>query len=359
VVERHLWGASGLVYPSDGRFEGGAAYIYRGLRNPALGASVFQDWSVPLRAAINTPAGPVINDLLERERSASLVATFSRPRFRSYSWLSLGANVRDRELRWSVPALAPDLVIDRPPELGAIATLGVSTARAYDFSISPQDGFLAAASVEGRRATGPREGETATRGYTRVDGRAQAYRGFRGWGFARHVLALRAVGGADFGSATQYFAVGGTTGDGVAFPLSAGAALGGTRDLFVRGYEAATQFGDRAVAGTAEWRFPIARVERGVGLVPVFLNRLWGTAFVDGGTAWCVQGCDPATAALFAKPDPLVSVGAELGADMLFGFNLGMRLRGGVALPVTNATTVTGARERPPAKAYLTIGQSF
>jgi hypothetical protein len=192
-----------------------------------------------------------------------------------------------------------------------------------------------------------------------VGGRAQAYRGFDAWGFARHVLALRAVGGADFGSATPYFAAGGTTGDGFAFPLSTGVALGGTRDLFVRGYEDAAQVGDRAMAGTAEWRFPIARVERGIGLVPVFLNRLWGTAFVDGGTAWCVQGCDPTIAALFTKPDPLVSVGAELGADMLFGFHLGMRLRGGVALPVTSPTTFTGARARPPAKWYFTLGQSF
>ena len=360
VVERHFWGASGAVYPDDGRFEGGAAYIFRGLGNPALGASVFQDWSVPLRAAVDVPGGTAIIDLLERERSASAVATFTRPRFRSFGWLSLGASVRDREFQWSDPALAPDdFPLDRPPELGAIATLGISTARAYDFSISTQDGFVAAASVEGRRATRPREGETAHRGYTRVDGRAQLYHGFRGWGFARHVLALRAVGGADFGSATQYFAVGGTTGDGVAFPLSTGAALGGTRDLFVRGYDDATQFGDRAVAGTAEWRFPIALVERGVGLVPLFLDRLWGTAFVDGGTAWCVQGCDPATAALFPKPEALVSAGAELGGDLLVGFNARFSLRGGVALPLTTVTTLTGTRERPPVKVYLTVGQSF
>lgn len=359
VVERHFWGAAGSVYLDDGRFEGGAAYIFRGLRNPALGASVFQDWSVPLRVPAATPGGPLTVDLLERERSGSVVATFTRPRFRSYSWLSLGANLRDRELQWSDPAVAPALQLDRPPELGAIATVGLSTARAYDFSIGTQDGFVAAASVEGRRATRPREGETVHRGYTRADGRLQAYRGFRGWGFARHVLAVRAVGGADFGSSPQYFAVGGTTGDAVAFPLSTGTALGGTRDLFVRGYEDATQFGDRAVAGTAEWRFPLALVERGFGLVPINLDRLWGTAFVDGGTAWCVEGCDPELATLFTKPDPLVSAGAELGADLVLGFNARFSLRGGVAVPLSNATTFTGARERPGAKLYLTLGQSF
>jgi hypothetical protein len=359
VVQRHFWAAGATVYPGDGRWEGGAAYVFRGLRNPSLGASAFQDWSVRQRFSVAVPGGAQVVDLQEREREVSAVATFSRPRFRSYAWLSLGAAYRDRFREWSDPALAPSTIVDPPPDVGAVATLGVSTARAYDFSISTQDGFVAAASVEGRRNTRPREGETFHRGYTRLDGRAQLYRGFRGWGFARHVLALRAVGGADFGSATQYFGVGGITGDGLAFPLSSNAALGGTRDLFVRGYPETTQFGDRAVAGTAEWRFPIALVERGAGLFPVFLNRLWGTAFADAGTAWCVQGCDPAVAALFRKPDPLVSVGAELGGDLLFGFNEGFRLRGGVALPVTNATDFTGTRVRPAAKFYLTVGQSF
>lgn len=359
VAERHAWGAAGSVYPRDGRFEGGAAYVFSGLGNPALGASAAQDWSVRQRFALPDSIGGGIADLREREREASVVATFTRPRFRSYAWLSLGAAYRDRFREWSDPRLDPSTLVDPPPDLGAVATLGLSTARAYEYSVGTQDGFVAAASVEGRRATRPRAGEDVHRGYTRAGGRLQAYRGFRAWGFARHVLAARAVGGADFGSATNYFAAGGTTGDGVAFPLSTHAALGGTRDLFVRGWDEAAQFGDRAWAGSAEWRFPIALVERGAGLVPVFLDRLWGTAFVDAGTAWCVEGCDPQVAALFTRPDPMVSVGAELGGDFLFGFNLGMRLRAGVALPVTRPLTSLGERERPDPKLYFTFGQSF
>ena len=358
VAERHFWGAAATVYPDDGRFEGSAAYIFRGLRNPALGLSATQDWSVRARAQTNDPAIGVV-DLLERKREASAVATFTRPRFRSFSWLSLGAGYRDRHREWSDPRIDPSIILDTPPDVGAIATLGLSTARAYEYSISTQDGFVAAASVEGRRTTRPRDGETMHRGYTRVDGRLQAYRGVHAWGFARHVLAARAVGGADFGSTTQYFAVGGITGDGVAFPLSTSAALGGTRDLFVRGYDEATQFGDRAAAASLEWRFPLALVERGAGLVPFFVDRLWGTAFADAGTAWCVEGCDPSAAALFSKPDPMVSVGAELGGNFVLGFQVGFSIRAGVALPVSNATTPAGVRERPGVKLYLTAGQSF
>jgi hypothetical protein len=112
-------------------------------------------------------------------------------------------------------------------------------------------------------------------------------------------------------------------------------------------------------AGTLEWRFPLALVQRGVGLVPVYLDRAWGTAFVDAGTAWCAEQCDPQLASYFPSADPMVSVGAEIGGDFLFGFNLGMRLRAGVALPVRRATTLRALDDLPGPRAYFTFGQSF
>jgi hypothetical protein len=359
VVERHLWGAFGQVYVNDGRFEGGAAYLFRGLGNPTLGISATQDWSDRGRVTVSTPGGGTLSgELLQRERRVTGVATFARPRFRSYSWLSLGVSLSDRDRTWADPSTQIS-ILQPPTDLGAIATVGTSTARGYDFSISPQDGILAAASVEARRFLSPLEGETVHRGYARLSGRTQAYRSFDGWGFARHVVALRAEGGADFGSRTPFFTAGGVTGDAIAPPLSTGFGLSEERDLFVRGWDAVSQFGDRAVAGTAEWRFPIARVEHGAGLVPVFLNRLWGTAFVDAGTAWCAEQCDPQVGLLFSRPDPMVSVGGELGGDFLFGFNVPYRFRVGVAVPVSNSLTTIGLRERQPAKVYFTFGQSF
>jgi Tol biopolymer transport system component len=360
VIERHLWAAGGQVYTRDRRFEGGVGYLFRGLGNPTLGLSAYQDWKrfATFQVGQAPDGSPLFNDLLERDRSYSAVATFARPRFRSYAWLSLAANLQSRLREWSDPL--GDTIADfrdAPPQVGGIATLGWSTARSYDYSISTQDGLVAAASVEGRRNTRPRVGETGYRGYTRVDGRFQAYHGFDAWGFARHVLALRATGGADFGT-TPYFTVGGTLGNSVAFPLGTGTGLGSSPDLFVRGYASDAQIGDRAAAATAEWRFPIALVERGYRLVPVFLNRVWGTAFVDAGSAWCVQGCDPQIAKLFDRPDPLVSAGAELGTDLFVGMNVGMQLRGGFAVPLRAADTVLG-NARPKPKFYLTVGQSF
>ncbi|HET7232643.1 MAG TPA: hypothetical protein VFJ16_21715 [Longimicrobium sp.] len=360
VIERHLWGAFAQMYTRDGRFEGGAGYLFRGLGNPVLGVSAFQDWDALGTFAVETPEGPVASTLEERERSASVTATFAQPRFRSYSWLSVGANVRDRVRNWSDPQNPGGVVLLDPPlDVGGIVTVGTSTVRAYPFSVSPQDGFVAAASVEGRRFVEALPEETGIRGYTRVTGRTQGYRGFRGWGFARHVAAVRAVAAADFGSRTPLFTAGGITGDVLGTPLGTGFGLSSTRDVFVRGWPEGAQIGDRVVAGTAEWRFPLLLVQRGIGLVPVYLDRTWGTMFVDAGTAWCAEQCDPQLAALFPRADPMMSVGAEVGGDFVFGFNLGMRLRAGVAVPVTRTTILTGLTERPSPRAYLTFGQSF
>jgi len=359
VIERHVYGAFAQVYTREARFEGGAGYLYRGLGNPTLGFSAVQDWDLLVRAGglVGPGGGAIPSALLERERAVSLVATLRRPRFRSFAWLSTGVNVRDRAWGFDDPEAAGATVADPPPDVGAIATLGLSTVRSYDYSISAQDGFIAAATVEGRRFLERPEGEDELRGYLRLAGRTQAYHGFPLWGFARHVLALRLAGGADLGSRSPGYSVGGRSGVGTGFLLSTGFTLSDDLDLPVRGYPAGSQFGDRGVGGTAEYRFPIALVERGFRLVPLYLDRVWGTAFADGGTAWCVERCDPAFP--FTRADPLYSVGGELGADVTVGFRLRMRVRAGVGVPLSRVLQEDGSRARPSLDTYLMLGQSF
>ncbi|HEU0055035.1 MAG TPA: hypothetical protein VFQ39_17735 [Longimicrobium sp.] len=362
VVERHSWGASALVWSEEARFQGGIGWLYRGLGNPVLGASAFQDWDVLGEAGrFADDDGNLINSaLLERERSTALVATFTRPRFRSNHGLSAGASNRQRDRVWEVPSVAPEgLLVDLPPEVGGAVTLGLSTMRAYDFSISREDGLLAAAQVEGRRFTRALEGRDDPAGYLRATGRLQAYQSFAAWGFARHVLAARVAVGADAGSRAPGYALGGEGGFGAGSPLGTGIALGDELDFPVRGYPSGAQFGDRAVAATAEYRFPIALVERGLGLLPVYLDRLWGTAFADGGAAWCVEFCEPVFVGLQDEPRPLYSVGVELGGDVTLGYILRMRLRGGVAVPLSEIDRAGGVRERPSPEFYFTFGQSF
>lgn len=362
VVERHAYALSALVYPESGRWDAAGGWIYRGLGNPVLGASAYQDWDVIAESgAIGGPGGePVPSALLERERSGSVVATFLRPRFRSYAWLSAGLNLRDRQRAWENPDTAAGATfVDPPPDVGAVATLGYSTSQAYDFSISTQRGFVAAASVEGRRFTRPVEGESERRGYVRTTGRVQGYQGLDLPGFARHVLAARLVGGADAGTRSPGYRVGGTGGVATAFPVYTGFVLGDELELPLRGYPDGAQVGDRAVAATAEYRFPLALVERGARVLPLFLDRLWGTAFVDAGTAWCVEFCESGFVRARPDPEPLFSVGAELGTDVTLFYNARFRLRFGGAVPLSEIEEGEGLRERPSPQLYFAFGQSF
>jgi Tol biopolymer transport system component len=360
IINRHNYAAQTTVYVEDGRVDALAAYTYAGLGRPILGASAFQDWDVAIGSGnwqredgtrIETP-------LLERERSASVVATWTRPRIRSYYWLSTGLNLRHRRFELGDPAAAPDIV---PPELvpdvGAVLTVGRSTVRGFDFSVTPEEGWLTAVTVEGRRYT--REIETApdVRGYVRVAGRTQAYRPLPWGGFARHVVAGRLLAAADVGSRSPGFAVGGLYGGGIAQPLSAGLGIGGELDFPVRGYGEGAQLGDRAVAASLEYRFPIALVERGYRLLPFFLDRLWGTAFADGGAAWCLDDC-PVVLEPTREARPIYSIGAELGADLTLFYHGGLQLMGGVAVPLSEVGPAD-ARARPDPEVYVRFGRSF
>lgn len=355
VMGRHTWGAYGAVFTEGGRFEGSLSWLYRGLGDPTLGASVYQDWDV-LRRGV-----PGQSALLERERAAALVATFTRPRFRSYGWLSLGADVRSRDRLFDEPELGGVEFIEPTPEIGAVLTLGWSTARAYEYSISTETGFLAAASLQGRRFTEALPGEDEATGYTRLTGRLQGYQplGFTG-SFARHVVGARAAAGLDFGRRAPGFSLGGNMPLAVAYPLSVGTGIGGTPDFPVRGYDEGATFGDRAVAASLEWRFPLALVERGWRVLPLYLDRLWGTAFADGGAAWCVEFCLGVAPESRPDLDPIYSVGAELGADVSFGYAPPFGVRLGMAIPLRSIDYGGDfGRLRPDPELYFAIGRSF
>jgi outer membrane protein assembly factor BamA len=227
---------------------------------------------------------------------------------------------------------------------------------------------VAAASVEGRRYledvfldNGPGDGPgDAVRGYVRTTGQAQHYLPFRAWGYSRHVLGLRVAGGADQGTLTPGYTLGGAGGGVSAFPLSTYVTLGEELDLPVRGYREGVLFGDRAVAGTLEWRFPLALIERGRSVLPVYLDRLWGTAFVDAGRTWCSDDC--LTRSVRADASTIASVGAELGLNLGVSYLPPFPVRAGIGFPLRAITVLEDdivLRERPKPQAYLTFGLSF
>lgn len=139
------------------------------------------------------------------------------------------------------------------------------------------------------------------------------------WG--RHVLALRAAGGWGTGS-PRPFELGGNA------PAQDG-PLGGTflfnrRAYPLRGYPTglAALAGRRMVLGSAEWRFPIATVERAITTPFLGLHRLHGRLFADTGAAWR-SGRSP--------EDYRSGAGAEVYADINALYLLNMRLGVGFA----------------------------
>ena len=353
AVERHLWALQATLYPATERFSGGGAYRYRGLGLPTLDLSAAQQWSV--RAASNALRGdagvPIASALLERERTLDLSATWLRRRWRSSAWLRPGAELSDLALSWEHPDAAGAFALrDYPLSVGATLGAGYSSARAYAISLGPQAGVSLSGSVEGHRYTRPFSGEQSARGYFRFTGRSRAFQSLALPGFARHVLALRADGGAESGSVSPGFSLGGASGGSAPLPVQLGP---GTGIAFpVRGYPEGVQSGTRAVSASAEYRFPLWLVERGLGVLPVFLERLWGDAFLDAGTAWCPGGCTRPFLYARATPHPLASVGAELLVDLQLGFGAALPLRFGAALPLVD-------RPSHAPQLYVRLGRSF
>lgn len=354
VVGRHTYAAYGVVYPDGGRVEGSAAYRYTGLGVPVLDLSASQDWA---GVGVRDSTGTVVPDrLLERERLAGMALTFPRPRYRSYTWLSLGASARDYDYAWKDPGREGNRAVpDLPPELGGSLTAGLSTVRGYAFSISPEDGFLMSGTAEGRRYTRAVGRDDGPTGYVRLTGRARAYRGIDWGGWARHALAARLTTGAEWGPRAPVFRVGGTGGGPSPFPLAIDLGSG-SLTYPLRGYPGGIQAGDRAVSASTEYRFPLRLVERGYRLAPLWLDRLWGDAFADAGAAWCgTAECRARFRAPLTSPRPLYSVGAELGVDFSAGYYLGSTLRAGVAVPLRELP----GSGRPNPVAYLRFGRSF
>jgi hemolysin activation/secretion protein len=90
----------------------------------------------------------------------------------------------------------------------------------------------------------------------------------------------------------------------------------------VRGFGESTLAGTAAAALNVDWRFPLLRIERGLGPWPLFLNVLHGAIFVDTGSAGRSLG---------SLGTPIWSAGAECSALVTVGFGFRISVTGGVA----------------------------
>ena len=242
---------------------------------------------------------------MSQERSqgyfAGVVVPWRRIRL-AQSWLA-GVNVDERRLPESTG------VADRFRN-GVRGGWALNSSRQYGYSISPEDGTWAAVNLE-RVTTG-----------LGADGNAFSLTGdwrvyLRGLG-RHHVAAFRLAAASSTGDAgmKRVFDLGGS---GIPFaPFALGQRVVG----LLRGLPTDDRQGTAALVANVDYRFPLARVERGIKTWPIFLRDIHGALFADVGSAG---------KAIDALPSAAWSVGGELGTRITLGYTWNLSLAAGAA----------------------------
>ncbi len=359
LVGRHFYDIGVQVFTSGGRGQGDVSYEYRGLGNPTIGVTASQSWDahgVGVRQA-GADGSPETFFVLERERRLATSMRIHRPGVRTSTSLQFSAGLvrSDREVLDGALRLTDGYRLARPGSLQSeyAVSFSVSTARSHAFQMGNARGAALYLRARIRDDLNVPEDLARRRGVDLaagdLTGRLRAYVPLPGPGFAAPVLAIRASGGMARGPGahTGYFALGGASGDRVI--LAGLPSLGGGSVFFpVRGYETSTRSGRYAWSTTVELRAPLALVNRGLGALPLHLDRIFGSAFLDGGNAW---GGD-ASSSEDGSPRlrPLASVGFEASTDLLVLYRTPLRLRAGVAFPLVD-------RDGP--QYYVRLGMPF
>lgn len=226
----------------------------------------------------------------------------------------------------------PDGVISRN-RTALRAAWAIETAHTYGYSISPEGGVLAGATAEiVRRAIGASADATAVTG---------DLRGYLPSVAPHHVIALRAAGASATGdpTMTRFFDLGG------AAPNVDPIDFGDGAFSLLRGFPTDTFAGTHVAVANLDYRFPIARPQRGVGTWPVFLHTIHAAVFVDAGNAWVRR---------FDLHDLKSSAGAELSTDLIAGYVLPLTITAGAARTHDGSHLVADGWS-----GYLRVGRAF
>jgi hypothetical protein len=210
--------------------------------------------------------------------------------------------------------------------------LASSTARLYGYSISPEDGYSIGGTAEvARRGFGSSADETT---FT-LDGRA-----YLPGVAAHHIVAIRTAAGTSTGTpgSRRNFLLGGA--------LSAGDVLDFGREAIslLRGFPSQSFAGTHVALLNADYRFPIARPQRGKGTWPLFLHTIHAAVFADAGEAWTDR---------FRTNSVKTSAGGELSLNLIAGYSFPFTATIGAAWGHD------GADRSNRATMYARVGRAF
>lgn len=330
VLHRHVYSASAswLVNGPDAARRPGAltpdwqlAYVYDRWR-PMIFASASSDTFLST-AVPGTDGRPGAATLRERETEAGVLVPFRHIRATHRLLVSLAHSTE----RYLFPA-------NQPSRARVASRLGAatSTSQEFGYSISPERGVQLGGTVETARLDGGPSSRAAT-----VTGDVRAYLP----GLAdHHVVAVRLGGGMtlDRSTAGRTFLLGGSG--------ASRDVLSFDRDAFstMRGFPSAAFAGRRVALFNADYRWPLARPQRGYHLWPVFLNTVHAAVFTDLGHAW-TDG--------FRARDLKTSAGAELSLNIVAGYSFPFTTSIGAAWGRD------GAESTSRATVYARIGKAF
>lgn len=331
-VGRHAYFLGVSYDPKHGRAEGALNYTFAGLGNPLLTLDLLREYDPGYVIVTDTNDSSSVARSYEREDRIALTAVLTRDRWRNGAALFLGVEGVDFNRHIFGPARFRD-PLDRM--LGFLVGAGFGNTRRPAYAISAEDGVSASAQLRRRIELDP--SELGDESYTEATGYAAAYKSIDAFGYAHHVIGVRAnalrrsdigPGPEDVGGATAY--------------------------LPVRGYKSGERVGFAAWTASLEYRIPLALIGRGYKVRPFFLDRTSLALFADAGNASCKEEQKLVyTICPGARPDRdtrmLSSAGVELNAVLSVFTFLPMWVRGGVAFPL----------EGGKPKGYFAFGPSF
>ena len=220
-------------------------------------------------------------------------------------------------LRDTVP---DDAYLPSLPGIGTYNSMGLSYTfshtRSYRYSVSPESGFQGSVSADlvqpwlGAIAKDWTD-EPLTQARTIITAEARGYISMP-WR-RNHVLALRGATGTTFGvpESGGTFRLGGSYGQ--------GSYIGTPSHGYpLHGYSSGAMTGDRLVVLSSEYRFPLFFLERGLGVLPIYIRGVHAAVIVDVGQVWSAY--DYPTHQQLADGD--VALGDLLGA-WIQGFRTG------------------------------------
>lgn len=302
-------------------------YIYDGLY-PLLKVHADQ---------LQTPSLDKNNRLIALVESQRLDAELVFPWLRKQSrWSAhLGLGHRRDSLAWLAPLYTATNTNFQDTLFGA--GLVYDTTLMYPRGISAAStGYVLSAWFEsGKGLSGAYTGNVTTlSGRNYIDlGSEQVLAVRLDMGFGDNQSRPFSLGGQGFNNSTSIFS-------NLLDPLPSRVGFN-QRQYGLRGYADAALSGQNMVLTSAEYRFPITRIEKGLMSPPIGIDKFFGQVFVDVGRA----GNDLNAAQTYT------GVGLELGGDIILFYNLLLRMQLGYAKGLDE---VLGGNQ-----AYFRLGSSF